>query len=108
MDMRVFYQKVKKAEEQISEPFVIIASLETAEGGQPGTLTEVSKKVAARWMVEGRARIASAEETREFRAAQLTALKEADLVESASRVQVTVVSDSELKAIKSVLREKRS
>ncbi len=68
MDLRVFYQKMRKLESQIPDAHVVVVSLETADGGKPGRLTEVSRECAARLMVEGRASLASPEESADFRA----------------------------------------
>jgi hypothetical protein len=68
MDLRAYYQKIRKLEATISDPFVVITSLETADGGKPGVKTDVPKFLAARLIVEDRAEMASPEETMLFRA----------------------------------------
>lgn len=66
MDLRIFYQKVRKVEQEITEPHVVMVSLETPDGGKPGIKTEVSRESASRLIVEGRARLASKGEAAEF------------------------------------------
>jgi hypothetical protein len=73
MDLKGYYQKVKEIEAKIEELFTVIVSLETGDGGKGGTQTEVSRSLAARMVVEGIARLATAAEKKLFyqqRAAQ--------------------------------------
>jgi hypothetical protein len=67
MDLRVFYQKIRSIEKEIVPMFVVVVSLDTPEGGKAGALTEVRRDVAAKLIVEGRARLANTEESDEFR-----------------------------------------
>ncbi len=94
MDLKAYYQKIRDMEGQLPEPCVVV-SVETADGGKAGVRTEVSRQVAARMVVEGRARVASEEETREFVEQKLEAKRVADQLAAASRMQVTVVPSSE-------------
>ena len=108
MDLRVFYQKLRKLEAEIAEPHVVVVSHETPDGGRPGQMVEVSRSIAARLILEGRAHLATAEETSEFRAAAQRALHEAQQRQLADRVQVSVISEADLRALKgSVRAEKR-
>ena len=108
MDLRVFYQKLRKIEQEITDSHVVVVSHETPDGGRPGQLAEVSRIIAARLILEGRARLASIEESTDFRSAALAAVQEAQRKEAASRVQVNVISEADLRAIKgSVRAEKR-
>jgi hypothetical protein len=108
MDLRVFFQKLRKLEREIAEPHVVMVSLETPDGGRAGQLAEVSRSNAARLILEGHARLASAEEAAEFRAAARKALEEAQQRMLAEKVQVNVISDVDLRALKSASRiEKR-
>lgn len=108
MDLRVFFQKLRKIEQEIVEPHVVVVSEETPDGGRAGQLTEVSRSNAARLVLEGHAHLATAEQTAEFHAAARKALDEAQQRMIAEKVQVTVVSEAELRAIKTAPRaEKR-
>jgi hypothetical protein len=85
-----------------------MVSNETPDGGRPGQLAEVSRSNAARLILEGHAHLASAEESAEFRAAARKALEEAQQRLLADKVQVNVISDADLRALKSASRaEKR-
>jgi len=108
MDLRSFFQKLRRIEEEIAEPHVVVVSHETPDGGRRGQLSEVSRSNAARLILEGHAHLATAEQSAEFRAAARKALEEAQQRMMAEKVQVTVISDADLRAMKSALRaEKR-
>ena len=108
MDLRLFYQKLRKIEHEIADAHVIVVSNETPDGGRAGQKAEVSRCNAARLILEGRARLATAEEASEYRASIETALREAEQRAMAERVQVNVITDSDLRAIKGSSRlEKR-
>ncbi len=70
MDLRIYYQKVREIESKIAEAFAVIVSLETPDGGKAGMLTEVSPGLAARMIVAGTAKLATAEEAQIFRQQQ--------------------------------------
>jgi hypothetical protein len=108
MDLRVFFQKLRKIEQEIADPHVVVVSHETPDGGRAGQLAEVSRSTAARLILEGHARLATAEESAQFRAEARKALEEAQQRLMADKVQVNVISDADLRAMKSALRaEKR-
>ena len=58
MDLKIYYQKIREVEARIEEQFPIVISKETADGGHAGTATEVPRRLAAKMIVEGLARIA--------------------------------------------------
>jgi uncharacterized Fe-S cluster-containing radical SAM superfamily enzyme len=108
MDLRAFYQKLRKIEREITDVHVVVVSHETPDGGRAGQLAEVSRSIAARLILEGRARLATIEETAEFRAAAQKALQEAQQRQMADKVQVNVITEADLRAFKSSVRaEKR-
>lgn len=108
MDLKVFYQKLRQTEASIAEAHVVVVSLETPDGGQPGVRTEVARALAARMIVEGKARLATPEESAGFREQVAEAKRAADQAAAANRIQIAVVADSELKTLKSALRPARS
>ena len=108
MDLRAFYQKLRKIEREIADAHVVVVSHETPDGGRPGQLAEVSRAIAARLILEGRARLATSEESAEFRAAAQQGVQDARQREMAGKVQVNVISEADLRALKSSVRaEKR-
>lgn len=94
MDLRAYYQKIRETEGRLKEPCVVV-SLQTPDGGKAGVRTEVSRDVAARMIVDGRAREASEEEAREFMEQKAEAKRVAEQLAAAARMQVTVVPSSE-------------
>ena len=47
MDLRAFYQKIRKITAEITEDAAVIISRETPDGGRAGVKTEVPREVAA-------------------------------------------------------------
>ena len=105
MDLRVFFQKLRKIEQEITEPHVVVVSQETPDGGRAGQFTEVSRSNAARLILEGHAQMATAEQSAAFHTAAQRALEEAEQRRLAEKVQVTVISDADLRAMKSASRQ---
>ncbi len=68
MDLRVYYQKIRSIEAEIREPFAVIVSRETPDGGRAGVKSEVPRAVAAKLVAEGKADLASPEVAANFRA----------------------------------------
>lgn len=106
MNLRAYYQKVRATEQSIAEEYPVVVSAETPDGGKAGLRNEVGREVAAKMIVEGRARLATEGESREFRDEKAEAKRLADGAAAAARVQVTVVSDSEMKALRGAVNKK--
>jgi hypothetical protein len=107
MDMRVFYQKVRDLENGIEEDSVLTVSLDTPDGGKEGVLTEVSKRIAARAVVEGKARLATKEEAAAYRAETAARHKEFEERMLVNQAKFSVIAESDLKAIRSALKPGR-
>jgi len=108
MDLRAFYQKLRKIELDITDAHVVTVSNETSDGGKAGHKVEVTRSTAARSILEGRARLASPEETAEFRSSVEQARQEAEQKAESQKIQVSVVSDADLRALRSAAKaEKR-
>lgn len=75
MDLRIFFHKIRKLEQEIGDHHVVVVSLETQDGGRPGIRTEVSRENASRMIVEGRARLATKGEAAEYLKTQRPELK---------------------------------
>ncbi|MBI1792240.1 MAG: hypothetical protein HYR60_32355 [Acidobacteria bacterium] len=99
--MKIYYQKIRELQRGIAEEYPVVMSLETPDGGKAGVATEVPRELAAKLVTDGRARLATEEEGRSFRAAKAEAKRAADQLAEASRVQLTVISESDLRALKS-------
>ena len=100
MDLRLYYQKIREATSNIAEAFPVVVSKETADGGKAGILSEVTRAIAARLLVEGLARLASAQETDAFRQMQAEAKRLADQMAAADKVQLAVLSTEELQTLR--------
>ncbi len=100
MNLKQYYARIREFEESLTDPFVILVSLESPDGGKAGVRTEVPRHIAARFLAEGKARLASDDEAREFRQQQLAAKKEADRLEAASRIHFAVVPEGDLAGLK--------
>src|SRR5437660_6944244 len=91
MDLRSYYSKVRDAEGLLTGEYLVVVSLETSEGGKEGVSTEVPRRIAAKLIAEGRARVATEQETAQFHKANRDAKKQYELNEAAQRVQVMVI-----------------
>jgi len=100
MDLKIFYQKVRDAETQIADDPTVVVSFETSDGGKADVLSEVPRPVAARMIVEAKARRASEQESAEYRQQMEGARRRVEEEASVRRVQVTVISESELRSIR--------
>jgi hypothetical protein len=101
MDLRVYYRKIREAEQAIAADFTIVVSLETSDGGRGGITTEVPRSIAARMFVEGKARPATEEEVQAHHIKELELLRQAREREAREKVHLTVISDSEMRSLKS-------
>ena len=100
MDLQVYFKKIRAMEESLKNPSAELVSLETQDGGREGVRTEAPRRTAARMIVEGAARLATAEEAREFQEQKAEAKRQADQLAAASRMQFTVVSPNDLRKLK--------
>jgi hypothetical protein len=107
MDLRAFYQKLRKIEQGIAEPFVVVISCETSEGGRAGRVTEVERAVAARLILESRARLATKEEAEDFIKGIEAEKQAAEQAAMANKLHVNVISESEIRAIATKMRPEK-
>lgn len=76
-------------------------SLETPDGGKPGVMSEAPKAIAARMVVEGRARVATPEESEAFYAREAELRVKAERELAPARLQVAVMSEKDIEAFTS-------
>lgn len=100
MDLRAYYEKIREAEKGMISDFVIAVSNETGDGGRAGVMTEVTRGIAARMIVEGRARAASSEEAAEFKLQVNREREAAEVLAQAGRLQFAVVSAADSRGTK--------
>ena len=85
MNLRAYYQRIREVSAAIGTDEVWIVSMATPEGGRAGVVTEVPRDIAARMIVDGKARLATAEE-----AEQQQELRCTPLYQAPPRIQVTL------------------
>ena len=100
MDLKVFYNKLREVEGGIQEPFPTIVSLASPDGGKEGVLTETSRRVAAKMVVQGRARLATTEEGKAFRQANEDARRKAEQEAAAAKLQLTVLTPADFNRLR--------
>ncbi|MFL6463653.1 MAG: hypothetical protein ACJ73N_04500 [Bryobacteraceae bacterium] len=96
MDVKQYFRKMREIENGLTEPYQVVVSLETSDGGKAGMVCEVPRSVAAKMIIERRAALASIEEKELFFQQQEAAKKAAEKAELARRVQVAIITDSDL------------
>jgi len=97
MDLRQYFKKIKDTEASLEEPYPLVVSLETTDGGKPGAVIEVSRQEAAKAIVENRAILAT-DDQKQLYLKQLAERKRvAEQTELSRRVQIAIISDSELR-----------
>jgi len=99
MDLKKYYRKIREIESAIEDVYPIVKSLATEAGGLRGKLTETTKLVAARMIVDGIAELASRDEADEFRRSAEEARKREEERRRGEQVQFHVLSESDLKAM---------
>ena len=104
----MYFQKLEETEQSITTPHVVVVSEGTPDGGKPGIVSEVSRSVAAQLIAESRARLATDAEARDYHASKERARAALEQERLANRVQVTVLSDNELRSLRSPQRPPRS
>jgi len=104
MDLQVYYQRIRETEGKLVDEFPVVVSENTPDGGKPGVKTEVPRRLAAKLIVDGLARQATKEELKSYRDGLAEARRIAERAAAASRVQVTVLSTTELDRLRSEAR----
>jgi len=97
MDLKQYFKKIKDAEASIESPYPLIVSLETSDGGKAGALVEVSRREAAKAIVENRAVLATEEQRLAYFEREAVRKKLAEKTELSRRLQIAIVSDSEFR-----------
>jgi endonuclease YncB( thermonuclease family) len=94
MDLTVYYEKIREAKSKIKDEFVVATSMATPDGGRAGVCSEVPRAVAARMIVDGLIRTATAAEEKAYREAQAKAKKMADDLAASAKVTFNVISQT--------------
>jgi hypothetical protein len=99
MDVKTYYQRIRDMEATIATPYTVVISQSTDDGGKKGVLTEVSRHLAAKMVVEGSATFTPADQVAAFQQAKESAYKAAQEAAASSKLEVTMVSSDELKKL---------
>jgi|GEM_PF-383542 len=100
MDVRQYYRKLREIESGITEPYLLVTSLETSDGGKPGIISEVSREDAAKLIIEGRVTRCSEIDEKLFFAKRAADKRAIEKAEMAHKLQVTIVSAPDDKDVK--------
>jgi hypothetical protein len=107
MDLRAYYQKMREVEREIAGEDTVVISVETPDGGKGGVATEVPKRLAAKMVVEGRAKLADGPTAKAFREKAAEAKRAADELAAANKLQVSLVSTNELQRLRGAASGKK-
>ena len=101
MDIREYFRKLRQAQSEIKDEFVVIASLDTPDGGKAGRFVEVTRDVAAHMIVDARGRLANESEAEEFRTEMTLLAAKHKALEAASKIDLSaLVSQQQAFAIR--------
>ena len=100
MDLKGYYRRVRETEATLPEGDVVVVSLATPDGGKEGVLSEVSRNTAARLTVDGKVRITTPEEAEQWKQKRREALQAWEEANLRQRVQIRVISDEDLRALR--------
>ncbi|HYM09899.1 MAG TPA: hypothetical protein VEU62_04170 [Bryobacterales bacterium] len=104
MDLKAYYRKLRDTEKSLRDEFVVLKSRATADGGVAGRLTEVTRAVAAKMLVDGTADVAEKQEAEAFRQKRLEEKEQEEQKRVAAKVQFTVLTESDLRALQKPAR----
>ncbi len=96
MDVKQYYKKIREVESTLPGQYVFVVSLATPDGGKPGVVSEVTREVAAKMIVEARAVPASDDDKGAFLEQQLVARKAAHKADLARRIQVAIIAEPDV------------
>jgi Putative phage tail protein len=106
MNLKLYFEKIRDTESQITETFPIVVSKDTEDGGKAGRYTEVTRAIAAKMITENRARLATLDEAKAYREALAEAKRLAEDSADAARVQFSVISAAEMAKLTGAKKDK--
>lgn len=104
MNLRAYFQKIRQAEALIEGDAVLTVSIAGDDGGLEGIRSEVPRGLAAKLIVEGKVRLATAEEAEAQKADQEERRRQMAEKDASQRLQVAILSDRQ---VESFIRDKR-
>lgn len=106
MDITRYYRKVRELESAIPDKDVYLVSLPTADGGKEGVMTQVKRRTACLLIIEGKARLATADEVTAYEKEQAEKRAVIAKEELARKVTLHVVADADGSLIGSISPQK--
>ena len=100
MDVKAYYRRLRQMAAELEEGDHVVVSEATADGGIAGVISEVTREIACKLLVEGRARLASVEEVEIYRKSQQIARKHWEKSQAAQRIHVQLMNGLEQEAQK--------
>jgi hypothetical protein len=107
MNLKDYYREITAQEAAIEEPFALVISLPTPNGGRAGVASEVNRATAAKLIVDKQARLATPEEVKQLRDDREEKQRLKDLASLQERVRMTRLAEDELRALKKALQPSR-
>jgi hypothetical protein len=107
MNLRDYYREITAQEAAIEEPFALVISLQTPNGGRAGVASEVNRATAAKLIVDQHARLATPEEVKKLRDEREQKQRQKDLASLQERVRMTRLAEDDLRALKKSLQPSR-
>lgn len=98
MDVKQYFRRLREIENSFVDNYPVVISLETSDGGKAGLIAEMSRAVAAKMIVEGRAIVANADQKAAYYEYQEANKRAAEKAELAKRVQVAIIADPEFQS----------
>lgn len=106
MNLRDFYKQVRDLESTMPDKDCVVVSLRTPDGGIAGVASEAPRSVAARLIVQGKARLATEQEATAHRTSVAEEHRRVAEERSLSKPSLTVLSDGDLRLLRSALKKK--
>ncbi|MEO8660906.1 MAG: hypothetical protein ABI693_20715 [Bryobacteraceae bacterium] len=100
MDMKSYYRRIREVEASIAGKDAVVVSEETADGGRAGIVSEAPKGVAARWVAEGRARLASDSEAKDYVATIRERHQQAEEARRRAKPSLAVLTAEDLQTLR--------
>lgn len=99
MDSREFFRRTRLKAASIGEPFVVVVSKETGDGGVAGVTNYVSREIAAQLIVKDYAELASTEQAAAYFAEDKRIREEFEAEKWRNRLQVAVIREDAAKLV---------
>jgi hypothetical protein len=93
MESREFFRRARKLTADLGQPFVVVRSKETADGGQAGVLSFVNAETAARLILRDLAELATKPQADDYFAADATRRAAFEAEQMRDRIHVALANN---------------